>query len=136
DSNKGLDILFEALSQMNNYKWKLRIVGQGPLLEKLKLIANNLNISNRIEFIGVLNNQKAIELIERSDLLVLPTKYKEGWGVVINESLMVGTPALCSDICGGAALIRQVNNCQTFKSGSKDSLKKSIKSFLEKGAIT
>lgn len=41
----------------------------------------------------------------RADVLVLPS-WHDGWGAVVSEALMAGTPAIASDACGSAGVVR------------------------------
>lgn len=135
DDNKGLDLLFNSMAQLNDLQWKLNIIGDGPLAQDFNSLASRLGISDSIKFSGVLNNKNTIRMIESADLLVLPSKYKEGWGAVINESLMVGTQVLCSDICGAACLFSNMTYGKTFKTKSVKSLTENIGNLIEKGPL-
>ena len=42
--------------------------------------------------------------MKNSDLLILPSKL-DGWGAVTNESLLAGTPVLCTNTCGSSVLL-------------------------------
>ena len=44
-----------------------------------------------------------------ADVLVLPSRF-DGWGAVVNEALMVGTPVICSDRCGASDVIENGRN--------------------------
>jgi len=35
---------------------------------------------------------------------VLPSRF-DGWGMLVNESLAVGTPVICTAACGAAAIV-------------------------------
>jgi glycosyltransferase involved in cell wall biosynthesis len=36
---------------------------------------------------------------------VLPSQH-DGWGAVVSEALMVGTPVICTNSCGSSAVVR------------------------------
>ena len=48
---------------------------------------------------------KVPEIINQVDCLVLPSLH-DGWGAVTSESLMVGTPVICSDACGSSIVVK------------------------------
>ena len=56
-------------------------------------------------------------VISHYDALVLPSLH-DGWGVVVNEALLQGVPAIVSDRVGAQALVRAGNAGAIFKSGS------------------
>jgi glycosyltransferase involved in cell wall biosynthesis len=77
-----------------------------------------------------MENAKAMDLLNQSNLLVLPSQF-DGWGAVVNEALMRGTPVICSDMCGAKDLIVSSLQGQVFKSGSVDSLYNAIDKHFE-----
>lgn len=77
------------------------IIGKGPLESRLQYYTERYH---KIKFLRTLKNTDVINHIGKSDILILPSLY-DGWGAVINESLTVGTPVICSDRCGGKILI-------------------------------
>lgn len=52
---------------------------------------------------GFLNQQEIPPALVAADCLVLPSDYWETWGLVVNEALAAGLPAIVSDRCGCAA---------------------------------
>ena len=62
---------------------------------------------------------KIPEVICESDCLVLPSRY-DGWGAVISEALMVGTPVICSDNCGAANVVTASNVGSVFSTNDFD----------------
>jgi len=49
---------------------------------------------------------------------------------------MVGTPVLCSDICGASTLLNKLNFSQTFKAQSVISLKEKLITWLTRGSLS
>lgn len=43
-------------------------------------------------------------MLLQADCLVLPSRY-DGWGAVVSEALMAGTPVICSDRCGAVEVV-------------------------------
>lgn len=67
-----------------------------------------------------------------SDCLVLPSLH-DGWGVVVTEALMVGTPAICSDRCGAAEAVMASGVGGVFRSNDPTSLSKLLCRQIELG---
>ena len=59
-----------------------------------------------INYKGVIPFGNAQEIISTYDFLVLPSKF-DGWGVVVNESILAGVPVICSDNVGAGTLIEK-----------------------------
>jgi glycosyltransferase involved in cell wall biosynthesis len=51
-------------------------------------------------FAGFLNQTKISRAYVAADCLVLPSEHGETWGLVVNEALASGTPAIASTSCG------------------------------------
>lgn len=75
------------------------IVGSGPLEEDCRRLAGD---SGRIHFAGFRNQTQLPECYAAADTLVLPSEATETWGLVVNEAMACGTPAVVSSACGCA----------------------------------
>lgn len=132
---KGLDKLLYALSQLN-LRWSLKIIGNYKDSKKFYQLCKELHIFNKIKFLGFMNNREAMEILNGSDLLVLPSKQKDGWGAVVNEALMRGIPVICSDYCGAADLLRNSERGEIVKAGSVESLKNALERWIKRGLLS
>jgi glycosyltransferase involved in cell wall biosynthesis len=95
DEQKGYDLLLEAYAQSNSYSsHHLVLLGSGPEEKKLKTLASQLGIAERVHFLGFKSNPWA--WMRRADAFVL-SSYWEGFGNVVIESMACGTPPIVSD---------------------------------------
>ena len=74
--------------------WNLKIAGWGPLENKLKNQPG-------VDFLGKLSQVELAREMRTAKFTILPS-ISERWGVVIHESVLSGTPVICSDECGAA----------------------------------
>jgi len=96
---KGVDILVSAFSKvLTRMDARLIICGDGPDAPKLKRQARELNIEDKVEFLGYQANP--LKFISRADLFVLPSRF-EGFGNVLVEALACGTPIVSADCLYG-----------------------------------
>lgn len=130
---KNLDILIKALSQLQQYKYELIVVGDGPLKKSLQKYADKL-IPNRIYWKGVIKMQEVSKFISDADCLVLPSKH-DGWGAVASEAMISGVPAICTDECGVAEVVKLSNYGGVFESGNINQLINELKIVLENGKM-
>lgn len=109
EEKKGLELLFEALSLIN-FPWQLTIGGNGndDYTQSLKEKAENLKLSDRIIWLGLVSNENKFNLMAEHDLTAL-TSYNENFANVIVESLGVGTPVLISKFVGLADYVADKN---------------------------
>ncbi len=54
----------------------------------------------RTAFLGFVNQSELPAVYAAADLLVLPSNAQETWGLVVNEAMACGTPAVVSDAVG------------------------------------
>lgn len=74
------------------------MVGGGPLDAGLEAASEGLPI----HFAGFLNQGEITAAYAAADCLVLPSDHGETWGLVVNEAMACGLPALVSDQVGSA----------------------------------
>lgn len=79
----------------------LVVAGEGPLRRSLEDLAEQLGVSDRVRFLGFINQTDLPEIYAAADVLVLPSEF-EPFGLVVNEAFACGTPAVVTDACGSA----------------------------------
>lgn len=118
---KRLDLLIESLSELSCNNLELAVVGSGPLENDLRQKAESA-LPNRVRWIGRLAADDVPHAIANADCLVLPSRH-DGWGAVISEALMVGTPVICSDACGAAGVVKASGHGAVFPTDDRDALR-------------
>ena len=131
---KGIDLLIRACGSLPKTGWRLDICGDGPQRRALEQLARHLRLSERIEFHGVISNENVRRVLAEADCAVLPSRF-DGWGMLVNEALAVGTPVLCSDACGAAVLVKTTRAGQVVPSGRPDALAGSLAAALTRGRV-
>lgn len=90
---KGFEYLLESIKIVNDsgVKARLIMIGKGELLEELKVKAERFGISDRVAFLGFLENPFAY--LARCDLFVLSSLY-EGLPSTLIEAMALGLPVI------------------------------------------
>lgn len=127
---KGVDLLLEALKNVPNAL--LTLIGEGPEEEELKKFAVSCGVEDRVDWLGQMAATELHFFMANADLVVLPSR-KDGWGAVVNEALMAGTPVVCSTASGSSDLIRHPWVGSIFQSGSVNDLTAALVSWVDKG---
>lgn len=83
----------------------LLIVGTGPDEEKLKKLAAQEGVSDRVRFLGALPQATLREYYGSCDALVLASS-REGWANVLLEAMACGTPVVASNVWGTSEVVR------------------------------
>lgn len=91
EKQKRVDRLLKAFSLIKNKNVKLCIVGEGRLYNELTSLAAELNVAERVIFTDFTKNPYPV--IKLAKCLILTSDH-EGFGNVLVESLILGTPAL------------------------------------------
>jgi len=105
-SAKRHDILIKAYAK-SGLKNPLLLLGQGPLLHEAKSLVKQLNLEQKIIFLGF--HQNPYPLIEQASLMVLSSDF-EGLPTVILEATALGTPVISTDCPSGPSEILPAQN--------------------------
>ncbi len=132
---KRVDLLIRAFAQISSQTVGLVIVGDGPEKARLQRLSEELGIADNIIWHGTVPNQRARRLMTEADLLVLPSRY-DGWGAVVNEALMAGTPVICTDHCGAADLLQESWRGEVVPRNDVDALAGALQRRIEQGPVT
>lgn len=128
---KRVDRLISAIASLNQPEVDLWVVGNGPEEGALKAQAAEL-LPGRVRWMGRLAMSEIPALMAQVDCLVLPSRH-DGWGAVVSEALMVGTPAICSDACGASAVVRASGKGGVFPVGSDTGLLEQLRKAVDAG---
>lgn len=92
-------LLTEALGRMaSSQRITLLIVGDGELRERVEATARPV-LGARLQMPGFVNQTQLGRYYAAADVLVLPSDY-ETWGLVVNEGMQFGLPAVVSSKVG------------------------------------
>jgi glycosyltransferase involved in cell wall biosynthesis len=87
------------------------------------------------EFAGFLNQSEISRAYVAADCLVLPSDYGETWGLVVNEAMVHGLPAIVSDRVGcGPDLVIDGKTGRIFPFGDVDALARTLLAMSADGA--
>lgn len=116
---KGVNTLIEASKQL---PYKLKIIGGGPLEEKLKKKVYKDNI----EFLGFKQWEDIKEIVGRARFSVIPSEWYENNPLSVIEAQCLGTPVLGAQIGGIPELIDDGISGMLFEPKNVKDLKEKI----------
>ena len=131
-SRKGVDLLLQSLARVP--RCSLSLIGDGAEKNQFQLLAQKYGLENRVAWHGSMSTAKVHNWIAMADVLILPSR-EDGWGAVVNESLMAGTPVICSSACGAADLIRRPWLGTVFPTNNVAALAKTMTQWTAQGKI-
>jgi glycosyltransferase involved in cell wall biosynthesis len=103
-SRKGLPFALHALAGLRDVPWTLDVLGDGPLSQQWKRLADRLGLGDRVRFLGKVPRADAIRAMAEGDAFVFPT-LQEGWPTVVIEALSLGMPVVTTNQHGMADMI-------------------------------
>jgi glycosyltransferase involved in cell wall biosynthesis len=126
---KGQKYLIEAAAKILQKTPEIFFVflGDGELMNELKMQAASAGISDKVKFLGWLPN--VAEVMSTFDIFVLPS-LNEGMGKVLVEAMAARKPIIASDIGGISDLIIHGKNGLLVSPMNSDALANSIELVL------
>ena len=100
---KGQGFVIEALPQLPAVQ--LALVGEGEDQAKLQMLARDLNVADRVHFLGPRPHAEIAQILQAADAAVLPSS-SEGLANAWIEALACGTPLVITDIGGAREVLR------------------------------
>jgi len=130
-ARKGIDLLLTAMRDVLavHPNARLELAGKDQPGLVYERMAERLEISHAVRFIGVVKAAEIGGVLQRCDVLVLPSRH-DGWGVVLNEAASLGKALIASDACGAAhhLLMPEVNGYR-FRAGDRSALASAILAY-------
>jgi glycosyltransferase involved in cell wall biosynthesis len=134
--HKRIDVLLEAIARLRATGTVVScgIVGQGPEQGRLQQLAASLGIDGQVRFLGNVDPHAVVYgLMKASRVFALPS-VREGFGLVVVEALLCGTPVIVSDHCDNHAQVLVTHGVDGWLfSPDPDSLAGAIRHVLEAG---
>lgn len=131
---KGVRYLIEAMQHLPQAR--LEVVGGGPLLPKLQLLAKQLGLNDRVHFAGKVSEAELIEHYRRATVYVQPGIIDsrgdtEMLGVVLLEAMHYGVPVVASNVGGMPDVVADGQTGLLVPQKDHWALAKAIKRILE-----
>ena len=93
--------MFKKLHEKDN-SYELVLLGDGKLREQMEEVANQLNITSAVRFVG--RTHRVVEYMHAFDMLILPSRF-EGLPLTIIEAVSNALPCIISDKVSKEAII-------------------------------
>jgi glycosyltransferase involved in cell wall biosynthesis len=131
-AQKDHGTLLRALAGLQTHPWKLDLVGDGPLLAPMRLLADTLGLTQRVQFHG--QRMDVAQLLAAAQVSVLATNW-EGLPLSILESMRAGLPVVASDVGGIGEAVRDEETGYLVPRGDVESLRERLGRLLNGTAL-
>ena len=130
-SDKGVDLLIEALVQLRKLGLtpRLTIAGDGPERANLVQMIAKLHLDSQIDLVGNQSSQGVAHLLNAHHILVVPSRWLEPFGIVALEGIACGCALIGS---AGGGLEEAIGPCGfTFPNGDVAALTQRLQELIE-----
>jgi glycosyltransferase involved in cell wall biosynthesis len=126
-SDKGVDTLIHALLQLKRWNLSphLTVIGSGPEERALRQLARNLRVEDQIDFAGAKQPQEISRLLNGHQVLVVPSRMPEPFGIVVLEAIASGCVIVASragglpDAVGKCGITYEISDLQALTNALK-----------------
>lgn len=122
----GVSVAIKALRCIEDIKTELWIAGDGPEHVTLKRLAEGLNLTSRVRFLGSVNRQNMVRLINESIGVIIPSVPVSGvieaTSIAALEGMSMAKPVFASNIGGLIEIIKNGETGILFKAGDANAL--------------
>jgi glycogen synthase len=131
-SDKGCDLLVQCLSALRDsgFMIPLTVIGSGPEEESLRRLVVAKGLDDLVCFVGILKGEALARELNRHQVLVVPSRWDEPFGMVALEGIACGCFIVGS---AGGGLTDAIGDCGvTFRNGDVEDLCRAIREAFER----
>jgi glycosyltransferase involved in cell wall biosynthesis len=133
-ARKGVDELLRAAALLPPARaWSVTVIGDGPLLSRLRAYATELGLGDRVTFRGFVNTTEMPKLLAGFDVVVIPSRLDMRVLVTI-EAMAAGAAVIVSDataVWGPGDLIEDGVTGLVYRSGQPNMLARQLRRLLD-----
>jgi glycosyltransferase involved in cell wall biosynthesis len=126
---KGFDVLIRACGELRRrgLRFELRIIGGGPLRERLLELAESEGVSDFVQLTGSVSQTEVVEELAAAELfalspVVMPDGDRDGIPNVLLEAMAAAVPVVASAVSGIPELLTDGVNARLVEPGRPDLL--------------
>lgn len=126
---KRVDGILEALRKLPE-DVVLLIAGDGPMEEEWRQLAVDLGVADRARFLGNVPHAQIPLYMRAAEVFVLNSEY-EGLSHTLIEVATLGTPIVCTGICGNPEVVEHERTGLLVEPGDSDDLARALNRLLD-----
>lgn len=129
DKNKNFSLVIQAVAKLKveSIQCSLFLIGDGDEKGALMQLANELNITGSVFFLGY--RQNPLPYLKQADILCV-SSLLEGWGMTVCEAMALGKPFVTTPVAGASEELADGGNCGLVADWDVDDYAEKIKILL------
>ena len=116
DKEKRLEVLIRALASLERTDIQLVIAGQGAAQNSLQTLSKELNLNDRVHFLGFVSSEDLPQLLNSVDIFTMPSE-AELLSIASLEAMACGRPVLMANAVALPELVTEGMNGYLFRPG-------------------
>jgi len=133
--HKGVHILIKAFKKVSSDNISLKIYGTGTDKSYSKQLLAMAKGDRRIEFCDVYSQEQVGEVLQRVDVVVVPSLWYETYCLILHEALSCNLPVIASDVGVMAGRVKDGVDGFLFRMGDSHHLREVLQRLLDNPAI-
>ncbi len=132
-SQKGIETLIKACGILKNKQvtnFKLTVVGDGPLRDKMFALIHKLDIKDKVDFIGWKTLEELPDIYRNSDIFILPS-VMEGMPSVVLQAMACSLPIIASRVKGFEEVMEENVNGLTAEYNNETAFANTIEQLIK-----
>ena len=134
DAEKHLNILVEAFNQLEDRTTHLLIVGDGTEIDRLRMLAESLGVSDRLTLTGRVSDEDLVELHKVPDVFCMPSP-AELQSIATLEAMASGKPVVAVDAGALSELCQDERNGFLCEQDDIERIARSLDAILGDGDL-
>ena len=129
---KHPELVVKIAAYLKELPFHITMIGGGELEEKVHRLAEELGVTDKITFAGFRSPEEVRAAMEESEIYLVTSDRKEGWGAVVNEAMNSGCAVVADHMIGAAPwMIRQRENGILYHDGCEQQLQEYVAELLQ-----
>ncbi|WP_228851086.1 glycosyltransferase family 4 protein [Aegicerativicinus sediminis] len=132
--SKGIDILIKAIAILRSEKLELEIIGAGSYKSELKNLVKNLNLEDKVNFVGHKKKSEVLIYFKKAFCTVVPS-FSEAFGYTIIEAMSMKSCVVGANNTGIKETIIHNKTGLLFETGNPTDLAEKMLYLLRNNAV-
>lgn len=132
-ASKGVGDVLEAVALLNasGLDVQCELAGGGEI-DRFRSMAEKRGIASKITFLGVIGNDKVVEMFRNADAVVVPSRpvFSEGFPLTLFEAIATRTPIICSDHPMFVPILKDRRTAMVYPAGEPRALAEKVRQLF------